>query len=72
MPVPMTILEKESLQITLGVLRSNTDHPDFLSSWLQDYGRQILSPNPPPPLLPEMSVEEELALMMQDAPACVS
>jgi len=69
---PMTSLEREALRITLGVLRSETDYADFLNSWLRDYGRQILSPNPPPPLLPAWSVEEELALIVEDAPAYIN
>jgi hypothetical protein len=67
----MTSLERKVLQIALGVLRSNTDYGDFLNFWLQDYGRQILSPNPPPPLLPELSAEEERMLVVRDVPAYV-
>jgi hypothetical protein len=67
----VTNLERKALQIALGVLRSNTDYSDFLNFWLQDYGRQVLSPNPPPPLLPELSAEEERMLVVADAPAYV-
>ena len=62
----MTSLERKALQIALGVLRSNTDYADFLNFWLQDYGRQVLSPSPPPPLLPELSAEEERMLVVRD------
>ena len=60
--------EKNALQIALGVLRSGTDYGDFLCSWLHDYGARVLSSNPPDPLPPEVSTEEELALRIQDAP----
>jgi hypothetical protein len=62
----VTSLERNALQIALGVLRSDTDYGDFLNFWLQDYGRQVLSPNPPSPLLPELSAEEERMLAVQD------
>ena len=48
----ITKQEKEALGLALGVLRSDSDYADFLGSWLQDYGRKVLSPNPPEPLLP--------------------
>jgi len=67
----VTSLERKALQIALGVLRSDTDHGDFLNFWLQDYGRQVLSPNPPPPLLPELSAEEERMLVVGDVPKYV-
>jgi hypothetical protein len=67
----VTSLERNALQIALGVLRSDTDYGDFLNFWLQDYGRQVLSPNPPPPLLPELSAEEERMLALQDVPSYV-
>ena len=67
----VTSLEREALQIALGVLRSDSDYGDFLNFWLQDYGRQVLSPNPLPPLLPELSAEEERMLAVADAPAYV-
>jgi hypothetical protein len=60
--------EEEALQIALGVLRSNTDYGDFLGAWLHDYGQRVLSSDPPEPLLPERSSEEELALRVEDAP----
>ncbi len=64
--------EQEALEIALNVLRSDTDYADFLGWWLQDYGRQVLSENPPPPLLPERSIEEENALAVEDAVAYVN
>ena len=67
----MTSLERKALQIALGVLRSNTDYADFLNFWLQDYGRQVLSPNPPPALLPELSADEERMLVVRDVPAYI-
>jgi hypothetical protein len=67
----LTSLERKALQIALSVLRSGTDYGDFLNFWLQDYGRQVLSPNPPPPLLPDLSAEEERMLAVADAPAYV-
>jgi hypothetical protein len=69
---PLTRQEQEQLRIALGVLRSGTDYADFLNSWLEDYGRQILSPNPPPPLIPELSVMDELLQAIADAPAYVN
>jgi hypothetical protein len=60
--------EAKALQIALGVLRSNTDYGGFLNAWLHDYGQRVLSDDPPEPLLPEVSTEEELALRIQDAP----
>jgi hypothetical protein len=68
----ITRQEQEQLRIALGVLRSGTDYADFLSSWLEDYGRQILSPNPPPPLLPELTIPEELLQVVVDAPAYIN
>jgi hypothetical protein len=67
----LTSLERKALQIALGVLRSDTDYGDFLDFWLQDYGRQVLSPNPPPPLLPELSAAEERMLVVGDVPKYV-
>jgi hypothetical protein len=61
-------LEAKVLQIALGVIRSGTDYGDFLNAWLHDYGQRVLSHDPPDPLLPEISTEEELALRIQDAP----
>lgn len=60
--------EVKALQVALGVLRSGTDYGDFLNAWLHDYGQRVLSHDPPDPLLPEISTEEELALRIQDAP----
>jgi len=67
----VTGLEKKALQIALGVLRSGSDYGDFLNFWLQDYGRQVLSPYPPPPLLPELSADEERLLALVDAPTLI-
>ena len=47
----ITTLERELIEIALGVLRSKSDYADFLNCWLHDYGRRVLSPNPPLPLL---------------------
>jgi hypothetical protein len=56
----LTVSEKEALEIALGVLRSNTDYGDFLTSWLRSYGAQILSGDPPSPLLPPSDAELDL------------
>ena len=55
------LIESESklLEITLNVLRSDTDWADFLSSWLEDYGPKILSQETTP-LVPEVSSERAL------------
>jgi hypothetical protein len=68
----LSTLERKALEIALGVLRSDTDYGDFLNSWLQDYGRKILSPNPPAPLLPDMSMEEEIGLLVENAPTYIN
>jgi hypothetical protein len=68
----LSTLERKALEIALGVLRSDTDYGDFLNSWLQDYGRKILSPNPPAPLLPDMSIEEETGLLVENAPTYIN
>jgi hypothetical protein len=49
----LTVLEKEALEIALGVLRSKSDYGDFLNSWLRSYGARVLSADPPCPLVPE-------------------
>jgi len=49
----LTVLEREAIEIALGVLRSDTDYGDFLNSWLRSYGAQVLSPDPPSPLMPD-------------------
>jgi hypothetical protein len=54
----LTSLEKEKLDIALGVLRSASEYAEFLSWWLQEYGKKILSPNPPSPLMPDEPNEE--------------
>jgi hypothetical protein len=69
---PLTRQEQEQLRIALGVLRSGTDYADFLTFWLEDYGQPVLSPNPPPPLLPELSGVEEEFQIVADAPAYVN
>lgn len=65
---PMTANEREAIRLALGILRSGTDYADFLNSWLQDYGPQLLSSNPPPPLLDRTSPNEELELLIEDMP----
>ena len=40
--------ERKLLEIALGVLRSDTDWADFLCSWLNDYGQQVISHKLPP------------------------
>lgn len=59
--------EKQALEIALGVLRSDTDYADFLSSWLEDYGRPLLSSKPPVPLLPEEEWTDVLPVII-DSP----
>jgi hypothetical protein len=56
----LTMSEKEALEIGLGVLRSDTDCGDFLNSWLRSYGAQVLSPDPPSPLVPHSEAELDL------------
>jgi hypothetical protein len=51
----ITHTAKKMLEIALGVLRSGTDHADFLNFWLCDYGSRVLSPNPPCALLQDVS-----------------
>jgi hypothetical protein len=50
--------ERRLLEIALGVLRSDTDWADFLCSWLNDYGRQVIS-HKMPPLMDEPLHESE-------------
>jgi hypothetical protein len=57
----LTVLEREALEIALGVLRSDTDYGDFLNSWLRSYGAQVLSPNPPSPLMPDCETKLDQA-----------
>jgi hypothetical protein len=65
----ITNQEKQLLEIALGVLRSSSDYADFLGSWLEGYGREALSPNPPAPLLPEDWTEELPEII--DALTCI-
>lgn len=67
----LTTLECACLEIALAVLRSDTDYGDFLNYWLHEYGKRVVSPTPPPPLLPEISVEEELSLAISGVPAYI-
>ena len=50
--------ERKLLEIALGVLRSGTDWADFLNSWLNDYGQQVISCKLPP-LIDESLHESE-------------
>jgi hypothetical protein len=62
----LTVLEKEALEIALGVLRSKSDYGDFLNSWLRSYGARVLSPDPPSPLVPDSeAVLEDLHIDLE-------
>ena len=66
--IPISTLEKESIEIALGVLRCDSDHADFLNWWLREYGRKVLSPEPNrrSPLFPDVpapTTEAELDLL---------
>ena len=64
-----TASEKATLQTALAVLRTGTDHADFLGYWLKEFGLHVLSPNPPRPLIERN--EDELPIVI-DAPLYIN
>jgi hypothetical protein len=57
----LTTQEAGTLRLALVVLRSsNVDYSDFLNFWLSDYGAKILSPKPPPGLLPDSFYDDQM------------
>jgi hypothetical protein len=69
--IEITEPEREKLELALKVLRSGTDYADFLQWWLLEVGIQVVSPNPPAPLLepwPHGSSQDEELIVFEHSP----
>ena len=69
--IEITKPEQEILEVALKVLRSGTDYADFLQWWLLEFGVQVISSNPPAPLLepwPHGSSQDEELIVFEQSP----